>query len=77
MRLWKEYVHRPERQLWHDDEWGDVHGYCCGDPFEARALLDTVMRAMSAGNARQLRRIVSRSDTVWNRPSPPHAPDRG
>ncbi|MFD8821863.1 hypothetical protein ACFV1C_05770 [Streptomyces sp. NPDC059605] len=66
VRRWKDYVHRPERQLWDDHEQGNPHWYCCGDPFEARALLDTVMQAMSPRNARQLRRIVSRLDGAPN-----------
>ncbi|MFF7129788.1 hypothetical protein [Streptomyces sp. NPDC008240] len=69
VRLWKDYVHRPQRQLWREYEWGSVHWYCCGDPFEARALLDTVLQAMSPGNARELRRIVSRFDAAWDQPS--------
>ncbi|MBT2440498.1 hypothetical protein J7E93_10315 [Streptomyces sp. ISL-36] len=77
LRLWKEYVHRPERQLWHDDEWGDVHWYCCGNPLEARALLDTVTQAMSPRSARELRRIISRFDAIWNRPSPPYVAGGG
>ncbi|RFC78500.1 hypothetical protein DXZ75_08495 [Streptomyces sp. AcE210] len=72
VRLWKDYVHRPERQLWHDYEWGNIHWYCCGNPLEARALLDTVTQAISPRSARELRQIVSRSDAVWNRPSPPY-----
>ncbi|MFF0735936.1 hypothetical protein ACFYVK_30475 [Streptomyces chartreusis] len=32
VRLWKDYVQRPERQLWQDYEWGNVHWYCCGNP---------------------------------------------
>ncbi len=70
VRLWKDYVHRPEGQLWHDYEWGNVHWYCCASPLEARALLDTVMQAVSPRSARELRRIVSRFDAVWNRPAP-------
>ncbi|WP_206301184.1 hypothetical protein [Streptomyces populi] len=70
--LWKDYGHRPERDLWHDYEWGDVHWYCCGNPLEARALLDTVMQALSPRSTRELRKIVSRSDAVWNLPSPPY-----
>lgn len=66
--LWKNYVQQPERVLWHDDEWGNVLWYCCGDPFEARDLLDTVMQAVSPRSARELRETVSRSDAVWNRP---------
>jgi hypothetical protein len=52
-----------------------VHWYCCGNPLEARALLDTVMQAVSPRSARELRRIVSRSDTVWNLPDPPYDAD--
>ncbi|MDX3098858.1 hypothetical protein PV417_30845 [Streptomyces sp. ME19-03-3] len=28
--LWRDHVHQPERDLRHDDEWGDVRGNCCG-----------------------------------------------
>ncbi len=72
VRLWKDYVHHSERRLWHDYEWGNVHWYCCGDPLEARALLDSVMQAMAPRSARELRQIVSRFDAVWNQPSPPY-----
>ncbi|MGY5014463.1 hypothetical protein ACWCY6_41450 [Streptomyces sp. 900105755] len=77
MRLWKDYVRRPERELWHDYEWGNVHWYCCGNPLEARALLDTVTQAMSSRTARELRQIVGRLDDVWNQPSTPYGTDRG
>lgn len=73
--LWKKYVHQPERDLWHDYEWGNVHWDCCGNPLEARALLNTVMQAISPRSARELRAVVSRSDTAWNRPSPPYEAD--
>lgn len=62
--LWKDYAHQSERALWRDYEWGNVHWYCCGDPLDARALLDTVMRALSPRSARELRKIVNRSDAV-------------
>ncbi|WP_218108773.1 hypothetical protein [Streptomyces sp. LUP30] len=77
VRLWKDYVHRPERELWHDYEWGDVHGDCCGDALEARALLDTVTQALTPRSARELRTLVARSDAVWNRPSPSYEADGG
>lgn len=74
LRLWRDYVHRPERELWRDYEWGNPYWYCCEpDPLEARALLDTVTRAMSPRSARELRRIVGRFDAVWNR-TPPYDP---
>ncbi|MGW2747340.1 hypothetical protein ACWC5O_34985 [Streptomyces sp. NPDC001450] len=77
VRLWKDYVHRPEKELWRDYEWSNVHWYCCGDPLEARALLDTVVQALSPRSARQLRQVISRSDAVWSRPSPPYFVDEG
>ncbi|MFI0968442.1 hypothetical protein ACH4S8_45025 [Streptomyces sp. NPDC021080] len=67
MRLWKDYVHQPEHQLWQDYEYGNVHWDCCGNLFEARALLDVVMQAMTLRNARKLRQLVSQSDAVLNR----------
>lgn len=67
VRLWKAHAHGPGRRRWPDAEPGDVHRYCCGGPLEARALLDTVMRAMSRRHARELRRIVGRFDDAANR----------
>ncbi|WP_235619283.1 hypothetical protein [Embleya scabrispora] len=73
MRLWRDHVHRSERQLWHDYEWANVHWYCCGNPWEARALLDAVMHAMSPRGARELRRIIiNRLDADYRLPMPPH-----
>ncbi|WP_406865089.1 hypothetical protein ABZO31_33460 [Streptomyces sp. HUAS MG47] len=66
VRLWMDDVHRPERRLWDDYEWGNAHWYCCGDPLEARVLLGAVMQAMSPRTARELRRIVHRSDAGWD-----------
>ncbi|MCX5554827.1 hypothetical protein [Streptomyces sp. NBC_00038] len=74
---WRDYVHRPERQLWHDYEWSNAHWYCCGNPLEARALLDTVMHAISPRSARELRRIISRFDAIWDQPSPPYNAGEG
>ncbi|MFE7636426.1 hypothetical protein ACFU7Z_20555 [Kitasatospora sp. NPDC057518] len=45
VRMWKEHVHRSARELWHHYEHGDVHEYCCGNPLQARAVLDTCFRA--------------------------------
>lgn len=70
LRLWKDYVHRPARELWHDDEFGNVHWYCCGNPLEGRALLDGVIRAMSPRGARELRKIVEELDAFMGPPDP-------
>ncbi|MEU9464778.1 hypothetical protein [Streptomyces sp. NPDC048312] len=63
MRLWKDHVHRPERELWHDDEFGNVHWYRCGNPLEGRALLDGVMGAMPQRGACGLRKIMKELDS--------------
>ncbi|MFC8530977.1 hypothetical protein [Nocardia sp. NPDC057227] len=68
LRTWREYVHRPRRELWRDHEHGNVYwSYCCANPFEARELLDTVLGAMSPRSARELRKVVGRADAVWDR----------
>ncbi|WP_051965506.1 hypothetical protein [Kitasatospora mediocidica] len=72
VRLWRDYVRRSKRQQWHDYEWGNVHWYCCGNPLEARALLDKVMNAMSLRGARELRKIINRLDAAYSIPLSPH-----
>ncbi|TXS16646.1 hypothetical protein EAO70_15000 [Streptomyces sp. adm13(2018)] len=69
-RLWKDYVHRPTRELWHDDEFGNVHWYCCGNPLEGRALLDGVIQAMSLRGAREIRKIIEKLDSFMGPPDP-------
>ncbi|MEV7169161.1 hypothetical protein AB0O18_05655 [Streptomyces sp. NPDC093224] len=77
LRLWKEYVHKPAQELWHDDEFGNVHWYCCGSPLEGRALLDGVIRAMSTRGARELRKVVEELDAFMGPPGPAAARRRG
>ncbi|MEV7595801.1 hypothetical protein AB0O91_00245 [Kitasatospora sp. NPDC089797] len=77
MRLWRDHVRRSKRQQWHDHERGNVHWYCCGDPFEARALIDTVMNAMSPRGARELRKIINRLDAAYSIPLSPHDGEGG
>ncbi|MFJ6851382.1 hypothetical protein ACIQM3_12710 [Streptomyces sp. NPDC091271] len=62
VRTWKRHRRQSLRVLWRDHELGDTHWDCCGDPLEARELLDTVMGALSPSGARELRRVVSRID---------------
>ncbi|SDL00164.1 hypothetical protein [Streptomyces indicus] len=69
LRLWSEYVRRPERELWHDDEFGNMHWYCCGNPLEGRFLLDSVIRAMSQRGARELRKILEELDAFMGMPA--------
>ncbi|MGW0787622.1 hypothetical protein ACWD04_05060 [Streptomyces sp. NPDC002911] len=62
VRCWKRHVRQPLSDLWREDEQAGTHRYCCGDPLEARELLDRVMGAMSPRGARELRRVVGGLD---------------
>ncbi|KAB7845676.1 hypothetical protein FRZ00_13700 [Streptomyces mobaraensis] len=74
VRLWEDHVHRSARELWHHHEHGDVHEYCCGNPLQARAVLDIALRAMSPRGARELRKILAHLDGRLTRLSfPPPA----
>lgn len=67
---WKQYVRGPERRLWDECEWGNVHWYCCGNPLEGRALLDRVLLAMTPRSARELRAVLIKYDALWITPYP-------
>lgn len=71
VHLWKEHVRRPARELWHHYEQGDVHDYCCGNPLQARAGLDSVVQAMSRRGARELRKVLADIDHQLSRSSLP------
>ncbi|MFD6279236.1 hypothetical protein ACFWFI_27275 [Streptomyces sp. NPDC060209] len=62
VRCWKRHVRRPLGALWRDEEQGNTHWDCCGDPLAARRLLDVVMGALSPRGAREFRRVVSGLD---------------
>ncbi|MEV7185554.1 hypothetical protein [Kitasatospora sp. NPDC093102] len=77
LRRWRAYVHRPERLLWQDYGEGDLHWYCCGNPWDDRELLEAVMHALSPRHARELRAAVGRWDAQWDVPAPPYLPPDG
>lgn len=64
VRLWRDHMRRPARQLWHDEEWGNPDWDCCGAPFDARALLDTVLQALPPHPARALRAVITHLDSL-------------
>ncbi|GHF58099.1 hypothetical protein GCM10010218_44420 [Streptomyces mashuensis] len=70
VRLWKDHVGLPVRVLAHHYEQGCLYWDCCGDPLEARVLLDDVMQALSRKSARELRAELRRFDELWHRRSP-------
>lgn len=74
VRLWRDHVRRSARELWHHDEHGDAHDYCCGNPLQARAVLDTVLRGMSPRGAREFRKVIARLDGQLDRPALPPSP---
>ncbi|MEU0136666.1 hypothetical protein ABZ172_21935 [Streptomyces sp. NPDC006296] len=62
LRSWKNHMRLPSGVRLHREEHGHVHWFCCGDPREARALLDVVTGAMSRRGARELRRVLAALD---------------
>ncbi|MER5887499.1 hypothetical protein ABT160_27100 [Streptomyces sp. NPDC001941] len=66
LRQWRDYVLCPDTEAWHAYEYGYPYRECCGDPYDARALLDTVLQALPPRSARQLRAVVARVDALWN-----------
>ncbi|AJC59820.1 hypothetical protein GZL_07268 [Streptomyces sp. 769] len=67
VRLWKEHVSLPKRELWRDWEWGDelqLHWDCCGTPFHSRYLLEYLLNALPARSAAELRSLVKQLDTL-------------
>ncbi|WP_215453276.1 hypothetical protein [Streptomyces sp. ATCC 21386] len=61
MGLGKNYAHRPERDLWHDYEWGNVHWYCCGNPLDV-TLDDIDYTDLMA------RRLTGENTLSWREP---------
>ncbi|WP_229323614.1 hypothetical protein [Streptomyces sp. UNOC14_S4] len=64
LRLWREFVRLPERRQWHEYEYGNTHWDCCGDPLKSRALLDSVLLALSPSGARELRGVIGELDAL-------------
>ncbi|MCK1813864.1 hypothetical protein MTQ13_06170 [Streptomyces sp. XM4011] len=63
---WRDFVRHPARRQWDLYESGVCTEWaCCGDPWEARERLDTVMAAMSRRGARELRRLIDTLDARY------------
>ncbi|MEZ0095736.1 hypothetical protein [Streptacidiphilus sp. EB129] len=66
LRMWRGFVRNPYRRLWVDyPDNGCGIFECCGAPWEARQLLETVMLSMSERSARELHRLVERLDEMY------------
>jgi hypothetical protein len=65
LRIWLAFVHRPHRRLWVEDDGGCGIWECCGDPFEARELLDFVARALPRKSAKELRKRLDELDALY------------
>ncbi|MER6670052.1 hypothetical protein ABT256_36220 [Amycolatopsis japonica] len=61
LRLWREFVADPYRRLRVDSEGCGVWE-CCGDPWQAREMLEGVLRALPRRSAAELRRHI---DDEW------------
>lgn len=65
LRMWRGFVRHPYRRLWVEYPDGGCGIFeCCGSPWEARQLLETVMTSMSERSSRELRRLVDRLDEM-------------
>jgi len=66
LRMWAHFVRHPYRRLWVDYADGGCGIFeCCGSRWEARDILELVMRSMSERSARELRRVVERLDEMY------------
>ncbi|MGW7056878.1 hypothetical protein [Streptomyces sp. NPDC054887] len=65
LRLWRDFVRRPDHRLWEPDGPGCTEWLCCGDPVRARENLEGVLLALPRPAARELRAIVARWDEMY------------
>ena len=65
LRLWGSFVRDPYRRLWVDNDGGCGIWECCGDPREARDLLESVARGMSRRRAVEFRRRIDPLDDLY------------
>lgn len=65
LRHWTEFLHNPYRRLWDVDTEGCGVWECCGDPHEARELLEFVALALPRKSARELRRRLDELDDLY------------
>ncbi|WP_226961940.1 MULTISPECIES: hypothetical protein [Streptomyces] len=66
LRRWRTFVREPGHRLWDErTNGGCLIWACCGDPFEAREFLESVMRALSRRSARELRALVEPLDDLY------------
>jgi len=65
LRLWRTFVHDPYRRLRVDGDNGCGFWACCGDPWQAREILQGALLSMSRRHARELRRIVAPLDAEY------------
>ncbi len=64
-RRWAHSVREPYRRLWDRGVDGCGVWNCCGDPYEARELLDFVARALPRKSARELRERLEPLDDLY------------
>ncbi|MFF3767567.1 hypothetical protein ACFYYR_26290 [Streptomyces sp. NPDC001922] len=66
LAMWGAFVRRPYHRLWTPHEDGACGIWeCCGNPYEAREFLESVILGMYRRRARELRAVVDRLDTLY------------
>ncbi|MEV7555612.1 hypothetical protein AB0N89_38850 [Amycolatopsis sp. NPDC089917] len=64
LRLWREFTANPYRRLRVDSQ-GCGIWECCGDPWEAREMLEGVLLALPARLTPEFRSCLERIDERW------------
>ncbi|RMI40103.1 hypothetical protein EBN88_13420 [Streptomyces triticirhizae] len=66
LRRWRTFVREPGHRLWEEPANGGCLVWaCCGDPFEAREFLESVMLALSRRARSELRALVAPLDDLY------------
>jgi hypothetical protein len=63
--MWQHFVSLPYHRLWVDNEGGCGVWECCGEPREARDILEGVMLALPSRSSAELRMFVREFDDLY------------
>lgn len=65
LRQWRYFVRNPYRRLWVDDDTGCGYFECCGDPWQAREILEETLHKLPRPERAELRKILADLDALY------------
>jgi len=65
VEIWRRFVRTPHHRLWEEGDGGCGVWECCGDPHEARVMLEAVAYRMSSRRAREFRALLRGLDDLY------------